>query len=113
MSFLRLIRGALPQLGREALTADVHIREGTFQRSLSLMAGASSVLAGLEVSYEHYKGSYAQKVMWTPVILSSVMTGAGIWGFFSTWAARTVLRWVSIITLIDGVVGFCFHVRGV
>jgi hypothetical protein len=93
--------------------ADNHIREGRFQRSLSLMAGASSILAGLEVSYEHYKGSYGQKVMWTPVVLSGAMTGAGIWGFFSTWAARTVLRWTSLITLIDSLLGFFFHVRGI
>jgi len=90
-----------------------HIREGRFQRSLSLMAGMSSILAGLEVSYEHYKGSFGQKVMWSPVVLSSAMTGAGVWGFFSRWAARIVLRWVSVVTLIDGLVGFCFHVRGI
>ena len=81
--------------------------------ALSLMAGTSSVLAGLEVSYEHYKGSYGQKVMWTPVVLSGAMTGAGIWGFFSTWAARTVLRWTSVVTLLDSLIGFFFHVRGI
>jgi hypothetical protein len=90
-----------------------HIREGRFQRSLSLMAGMSSILAGLEVSYEHYKGSFGQKVMWSPVILSGAMTGAGVWGFFNRWAARTVLRWVSLVTLIDGIIGFVFHVRGI
>jgi hypothetical protein len=90
-----------------------HIREGRFQRTLALMAGSSSILAGLEVSYEHYKGSFGQKVMWTPVVLSGAMTGAGVWGFFSTWAARTILRWVSVITLLDSLVGFFFHVRGI
>jgi hypothetical protein len=92
---------------------DEHIRDGRFQRGMSLMAGASSVLAGLEVSYEHYKGSYGQKVMWTPVVLSGAMTGAGIWGCFSKWAARTVLRWTSLLTLLDSLVGFFFHVRGI
>jgi choline dehydrogenase-like flavoprotein len=29
---------------------------------MALMAGASSILAGLEVSYEHYRGSFGQKV---------------------------------------------------
>ena len=52
-------------LGKEVVEVDAHIREGRFQRALSLMAGTSSILAGLEVSYEHYKGSYGQKVMWT------------------------------------------------
>jgi hypothetical protein len=90
-----------------------HIREGRFQRTLALMAGSSSILAGLEVSYEHYKGSFGQKVMWTPVALSGAMTGAGVWGFFSTWAARTILRWVSLVTLLDSLIGFFFHVRGI
>jgi hypothetical protein len=100
-------------LGKGLVEADAHIREGRFQRALSLMAGTSSILAGLEVSYEHYKGSYGQKIMWSPVVLSGAMTGAGIWGFFSTWAARTVLRWTSAVTLIDALIGFFFHVRGI
>ena len=100
-------------LGKELVDVDVHVREGRFQRGLSLMAGASSILAGLEVSYEHYKGSYGQKVMWTPVALSGAMTGAGIWGFFNTWAARVVLRWTSVVTLLDSLIGFFFHVRGI
>ena len=58
------------------VVVDAHIREGRFQRSLSLLAGVSSILAGLEVSYEHYKGSYGQEVMWTPVVMSGAMTGA-------------------------------------
>ena len=45
-------------LARELAGIEAHIREGRFQRSLSLMAGLSSVLAGVEVAYEHYKGSY-------------------------------------------------------
>jgi hypothetical protein len=109
-----VLESALPApIGKELVEIDAHIREGHFQRALSLMAGGSSILAGLEVSYEHYKGSYGQKVMWTPVVLSGAMAGAGIWGFFSTWAARTVLRWTSIVTLIDSLVGFYFHVRGI
>jgi len=92
---------------------EAHIREGRFQRSMALLAGASSILAGLEVSYEHYRGSYGQKVMWTPVILSGAMTAAGISGFFSKWAARTLLRWTSAVTLLDSVAGFFFHVRGI
>ena len=97
--------------GAEAVQA--HIREGRFQRSLSLMAGLSSVLAGAEVAYEHYRGSYGNRLMYTPVVLSGAMTVAGIWGACSRWAARTVLRWVSAVTLFDGLAGFYFHVRGI
>jgi hypothetical protein len=100
-------------LAREAIAVDAHIREGRFQRCMALMAGASSVLAGLEVSYEHYRGSFGQKVMWTPVILSGAMAVSGIWGFFNKWAARTILRWISAATLLDSVIGFYFHLRGI
>src|SRR5438874_12979127 len=90
-----------------------HIREGRFQRSLSLIAAFSSLLSGLEVTYEHYVGSYSQRIMYTPVLISPVLLIAGIWGVFSRRAARTVLPIVSLITIIDGVTGFIFHIRGV
>jgi hypothetical protein len=90
-----------------------HLREGCFQRSLCLIVSVTSVASGLEVGYEHYKGSYSNPVMYTPVILSGALAGSGILGVFSRWGARTLLRWVSIATLIDGVIGFFFHVRGV
>lgn len=57
---------------------DEHIKDGRFQRSLALVAGVSSFVSGLEVSYEHYKGSYSNPVMYTPVILSGVLTGAAL-----------------------------------
>ena len=88
-------------------------REGRFQRCLSLIAGVSAVLSGIEVAYEHYKGSYSRRVMYTPVALSGAMTVAGVAGFANKTAATTVLRYTSLITLIDGVIGFYFHSRGI
>ncbi len=90
-----------------------HIREGRFQRSLSLLTAVTSIVSGLEVAYEHYRGSYSRRVMYTPVILSVLLAVAGFAGFFSKRAARTVLRWVAFVTLVDAGVGFYFHVRGI
>lgn len=101
------------RLTREGVVLEQHIREGRFQRSLSLITAFSSLLAGLEVTYEHYRGSYGQRIMYTPVILSPLLTLAGIWGVFSRRVARTFLPIVSLVTMLDGVVGFYFHVRGV
>jgi len=98
---------------REGVVLDLHIREGRFQRSLSLIAGLSGLLSGLEVLTEHYRGSYSQRVMYSPVILSPALLIAGVWGAFSRRAARTVLPVVSLITMADGVIGFVFHVRGI
>ena len=98
---------------RDADVVSNHIREGRFQRSLALLTAATSVISGLEVAYEHYRGSYSRRVMYTPVILSGLLAGAGIAGFFSRRAARTILRPISAVTLIDAGVGFYFHLRGI
>ncbi len=92
---------------------DLDLREGRFQRWLSLVAGASAGLSGIEVAYKHYTGSYSRRVMYTPVILSGALTVAGVAGFFNRRAARTFLPVVSTITLVDCAAGFYFHVRGI
>ena len=102
-----------PPAARLAVAANAHVQEGRFQRTMSLAVAGSSLLSGLEVSYEHYRGSYGQGIMWTPVILSSALTGAGVWGCFDPKGARTTLRWISILTLADCAIGFGFHVRGI
>ena len=90
-----------------------HVREGRFQRSLSLITAGASVMSGLEVAYEHYKGSYSRRVMYTPVILSALLGIAGLAAVFSRRAARGVLRLVSAVTLADSGIGFYFHIRGI
>jgi len=90
-----------------------HIRRGCFQRSLCLVVTTTSIASGIEVGYEHYRGSYSNPVMYTPVILSGVVAGTGFSGIFSRWGARVALRVASIITLADGIIGFFFHVRGI
>ena len=108
------IWGMLPRgISLEGLIVDQHIREGRFQRSLALIAGFSGLLGGLEVTYEHYRGSYGQRVMYSPVFLSPILFVAGVWGFFSRRVARTLLPISSAALLADGVLGFIFHIRGV
>src|SRR3569833_1854604 len=97
----------------ELKSLENRIREGRFQRSLALLTAATSVISGLEVAYEHYRGSYSRRVMYTPVILSVVLAIAGVAAFFSRRAARTVLRFAAAVTLVDAGVGFYFHVRGI
>ena len=96
-----------------ALTAANALREGRFQRSLALLTAATSVVSGLEVAYEHYRGSYSRRVMYTPVILSVLLAAAGLAGAFSRRAARSVLRFIAAVTMLDAVIGFYFHVRGI
>jgi len=56
------------------------IREGRFQRSLALLTAATSVVSGLEVAYEHYRGSYSRPRALTSKyasITATVSRGAG------------------------------------
>jgi hypothetical protein len=101
------------QISHEGMVLEQHIREGKFQRTLALVAAFASLMSGLEVSYEHYRGSYSQQVMWTPVALSLGLAIAGAATSISRRAARILLPLFSVLSLIDGVVGFYFHVRGV
>jgi len=104
----------LPAPLSEAITTALeHLREGCIQRSLCFIVSVTSVASGLEVGYEHYKGSYSNPVMYTPVLLSGSLAAAGLSAVFSRVAARTLLRLVSVVTLADGVIGFFFHIRGV
>src|SRR6202012_546334 len=79
-------------LSAVVITTLQHLREGCFQRSLCLIVATTSVASGLEVGYEHYKGSYSNPVMYTPVTLSGLLAGAGFLGICSRWGARVVLR---------------------
>lgn len=100
--------------GRSELSEiELRAREGRFQRWLSLIAGGSAAMSGLEVSYEHYTGSYSRRIMYSPLICSAALLVSGSAGFFSRRAARTLLPTVSAITLADCAIGFVFHVRGI
>jgi hypothetical protein len=90
-----------------------HLQHGTFQRSMALLVAGTSVVSGMEVAYEHYKGSYSNPVMYSPVILSGTLAIAGVCGIFSRKLATSFLRYTSLITLADGLVGFGFHIRGI
>ncbi len=103
----------IAELERDIAEIDLNVREGRFQRWLALIAGVSSVLSGIEVTYEHYRGSYSRRIMYTPVILSGALAASGVAGFLNRMAARTVLPAISLLTLGDCLIGFYFHVRGI
>jgi len=108
-----LVRTLPAPLSKAAGVVVDHLRHGTFQRSMSLLVAGTSVVSGMEVAYEHYKGSYSNPVMYTPVILSGILTLASVCSFFSRRLATTLLRYTSFLTLADGLIGFGFHIRGI
>jgi hypothetical protein len=90
-----------------------NVREGRLQRFLALATAFSAPALGLEIYFEHYKGSFGDKWMWTPIALTPPLTAAGLAGAVSERAAKTVLPAVSLLYFLDGLVGVVTHVQGV
>ena len=90
-----------------------NIREGRVQRLLAASTALSAPPLSLEIYLEHYKGSFGDKWMWTPIWLTPPLTLAGIAGVFSPKAARTVLPLFGALYALDGLIGVYTHVRGI
>jgi hypothetical protein len=90
-----------------------NIREGRVQRLLAASTAFSAPPLALEIYLEHYKGSFGDKWMWTPIWLTPPLTAAGIAGVFSQKAARTVLPLFGALYALDGLIGVYTHFRGV
>jgi hypothetical protein len=90
-----------------------NIRRGRVQRTLALATALSAPPLGLEIYLEHYKGSFGDKWMWTPIALTPPLTAAGIAGALSERAAKTVLPAVSALYFLDGLIGVVTHLQGV
>ena len=87
-------------------------RRGRMQRLLSAATAVSALPLGAEIYVNHYGGSFGNKWMWTPVVLSPALSAAGAAGVVSERAAKTVLPALSAVFLLDGAAGLYFHVRG-
>jgi hypothetical protein len=87
-------------------------RHGRMQRLLSALTAASALPLGAEIYVNHYSGSFGNRWMWTPVVLSPALTAAGAAGYASERAARTVLPALSALFFLDGAAGMFFHLRG-
>ena len=90
-----------------------NVHEGRMQRLLSLAAAASAPPLAFEVYLEHYKGSFGDKWMWTPIVLTPPLTAAGIAGFYSEKAAKRWLPLCGALFALDGMIGIVTHIRGV
>jgi hypothetical protein len=87
-------------------------RRGRAQRLLSAATAVSALPLGFEIYVNHYGGSFGNKWMWTPVVLSPALSAAGVAGVVSERAAKTVLPALSAVFLLDGAAGVFFHLRG-
>ncbi len=90
-----------------------NVRRGRMQRTLAAATAASALPLGVEIYFEHFRGSFGDKWMWTPVVLSPAVTVAGVAAVRSERVAKTWLPALSALYCLDGAIGVITHVRGV
>jgi hypothetical protein len=90
-----------------------NIREGRMQKLLAAATALSAPPLAFEIYLEHYKASFGDRWMWTPIVLTPPLTAAGIAGFVSPKAARTVLPFFGALYALDGLIGVYTHFAGV
>lgn len=90
-----------------------NVEHGRFERALSGLTAAAAVVTGAEIYLEHYKASFGNKWMWSPIVLSPPLVVAGIGGVFSRRCAKTALPLTAALYVANGLLGEYFHARGV
>jgi hypothetical protein len=90
-----------------------NIAHGRFERSLSGLTAAAALLTTAEVFAEHYKASFGNKWMWSPVLVTPPVVVAGVAGIFSKRWAKTALPLAAGLYTANGLAGEYFHARGV
>lgn len=83
------------------------------QQTFAASTAFAAAGVGVDIFIEHFKGSYGDKWMWTPVVLTPPLVAAGIAGVVSERAARTALPAVGALFAANGLAGMFFHLRGV
>jgi hypothetical protein len=90
-----------------------NVSHGRFQQGLALTSAVFAVLAGGEAYFEHLRGSFNQRWMWTPVWVTPPMVAAAVGAARSERVARHVLPWTAAAAFLDGLIGFGLHLRGI
>ncbi len=110
---LQAIHHLSEEIDEDLQYAENDIRHGQLQRSMALISGFAAIVSGFEAYTQHQRGHFSNQLMWTPVWLTPLMIAASGAALFSQKAAKKVLPWISLGSLVDGVIGFIFHLRGI
>ena len=90
-----------------------NLRAGRMQKTLAATTAFSGLPLGFEMYLEHYKGSFGDVWMWSPILTSPLVSAAGAAGMRSGAAARTVLPAAGALYALNGAIGTYTHLRGV
>ncbi len=89
------------------------IEHGRFERSLSGVTAFAAAVTTAEIYLEHYRASFGNKMMWSPIIVTPPVMIAGIGGIWSRKWAKTYLPITAGIYTANGLLGEYYHARGI
>lgn len=89
------------------------VSHGRFERSLSGLTAAAALVTTAEIYLEHYRASFGDPMMWSPIVVTPPVVVAGIAGVFSRRWAKTVLPVAAAVYTANGLLGEYYHARGV
>ena len=90
-----------------------NIREGRMQKLLAARPRSACPPLAFEIYLEHYKGSFGDKWMWTPIVLTPPLTAAGVAGFYSERRRDVAAGLSARSTRSTALIGVVTHLRGV
>lgn len=98
------LHGRDPDLGRVARR---------LSKALTAAAVGSALIGGFEALTEHYRGSFNQWSMWTPIGASVAFLAASAAALKSRRAFRRWMPAASWLVVADGLAGVFYHMRGI
>lgn len=101
------------EAGRDVAGVVHDLRTGRFERTLCALTALGAVVTTVEIFFEHDSASFGNRLMWLPIAVNPAAAAAGLAGFVSGTAARTVLPVVSTVVVANGLQGFVLHARAV
>jgi hypothetical protein len=90
-----------------------NIERGRFECALSALTAASALVTSAEIYLEHYRASFGNKMMWSPIVVTPPVVVAGVAGYFDRGWAKRWLPLASLAYTLNGLLGTYYHARGV
>jgi hypothetical protein len=84
------------------------------ERLIYLFLGVAFLVVWAQLTLFHWRGGFRSKTMWGPVIFTPLLTLiALVYAFNRADLAQTIFVWVFAIGVLEGLVGFVLHLKGI
>lgn len=104
---------ASPVLSRDWQVVNREVAEGRLRYTFSILTALAAIASGWEAYAQHRRGAFSNWIMWWPVVTSPPMVGASLLAMINPTLGQLLLPWMSMAMVMDGLVGFVEHIKGI